>query len=234
MSEHDLNPFQAAKALKEVSDLPVPQADYYGKPTDFDLKFIANAKAQAARERWENACPVEMRESDWEHQRMKPNAALIAAVLAHVPSKKGLICSGATGRGKTRAMWQLMRRLACDEGKDVRCWQAIDWFTALQLQVSYGRDMAQGWVQATARRPIVFIDDLGQEAMQSARSEWAMSWFFRFLDIRVGDGLPLYVTTNLTADQMIAPGSARGASAIRGDPLVRRLMDLCEAVKFGF
>ena len=83
-------------------------------------------------------------------------------------------------------------------------------------------------VDAVARRPVVFIDDLGQEAIQTARSEWAMSWFMRFLDIRVSERLPLYVTTNLDAQGI----AERGASSVRGDPMVRRLIEICEPIKF--
>ena len=159
---------------------------------------------------------------------MIANRAQIERVLAHQVGAKGLLLSGRTGRGKTRSMWALMRRLAHDEARDIRYFHAGDWFATLQGCLTYGRDDARGWVDAVARRPIVFIDDLGQEAIQTARSEWAMSWFMRFLDIRVSERLPLYVTTNLDAQGI----AERGASSVRGDPMVRRLIEICEPIKF--
>ena len=159
---------------------------------------------------------------------MAPNRAQIERVLAHQVGAKGLLLTGKTGRGKTRSMWSLMRRLACEEARDIRYFHAGDWFATLQGCLSYGRDDARGWVDAVARRPIVFVDDLGQEAIQTARSEWAMSWFMRFLDIRVSERLPLYVTTNLDAQGI----AERGASSVRGDPMVRRLIEICEPIKF--
>ena len=159
---------------------------------------------------------------------MTPNRAQIERVLAHQVGAKGLLLSGRTGRGKTRSIWALMRRLACDEARDVRYFHAQDWFATLQGCLNYGRDDARGWVDAVARRPVVFIDDLGQEAIQTARSDWAMSWFMRFLDIRVSERLPLYVTTNLDAQGI----AERGASSVRGDPMVRRLIEICEPIKF--
>jgi DNA replication protein DnaC len=190
--------------------------------------FLAEARKRDAIARYEGSVPVAMWESDWGHVGMLANRAQIDRVLAHQVGPKGLLLSGRTGRGKTRSMWSLMRRLACDEARDIRYFHAQDWFGMLQGCLNYGRDDARGWVDAVARRPIVFIDDLGQEAIQTARSEWALSWFMRFLDIRVSERLPLYVTTNLDAQGI----AERGASSVRGDPMVRRLIEICEPIKF--
>lgn len=205
--------------------------DFRPIPIDFGevtRNHIAEARKRDAIARYDASVPPGMRETDWAHPAMLPNAEQIARVLAHQAGTKGLILTGRTGRGKTRAMWALLRRLACEEARDVRYFHAQDWFSALHGCLNYGRDDARGWVEAVARRPVVFIDDLGQEAIQTARSEWAMSWFLRFLDIRVSERLPLYVTTNLDAQGI----AERGASSVRGDPMVRRLIEICEPIKF--
>ena len=206
-------------------------ADFKPLPIDLgaaSLAHLAEARKRDAIARYEASVPPGMRQSDWSHPAMLPNAEAIARVLAHQVTGRGLILTGRTGRGKTRAMWALLRRLACEEARDVRYFHAQDWFSTLHGCLNYGRDDARGWVEAVARRQIVFIDDLGQEAIQTARSEWAMSWFLRFLDIRVSERLPLYVTTNLDAQGI----AERGASSVRGDPMVRRLIEICEPVKF--
>ena len=190
--------------------------------------FLAEARKRDAIARFDSAVPPTMRESDWGHAEIVTNRAQIDRVLAHKVGAKGLLLSGRSGRGKTRSMWALMRRLAHDEARDIRYFHAGDWFATLQGCLNYGRDDARGWVDAVARRPVVYIDDLGQEAIQTARSEWAMSWFMRFLDIRVSERLPLYVTTNLDAQGI----AERGASSVRGDPMVRRLIEICEPIKF--
>jgi DNA replication protein DnaC len=206
-----------------------PQAPQL-RPIDYESasqQLVAAGRLADALRRWEDACPRMLQTSDWHHSCLAPYAAQIQRVLNYKFGPKGLIASGPTQRGKSRSMWQLMRRLSVDEGRNVRYYTAAGWFSRLQEQIHYGRDDAQGWVDAVARRPIVFIDDLGQEALLLNRAEWAAGWFFRFLDIRVGEGLPLFVTTNLTAQDM-----AGRAGDIRGDPLVRRLLDICEPVKF--
>jgi DNA replication protein DnaC len=208
----------------------VPEG-FSGTPFDGEAAsahFLAEARKRDAIARFETAVPPAMRESDWGHAGMLANRAQIERVLAHQVGAKGLLLSGRTGRGKTRSMWALMRRLAHDEAREIRYFHASDWFATLQGCLNYGRDDARGWVDAVARRPVVYIDDLGQEAIQTARSEWAMSWFMRFLDIRVSERLPLYVTTNLDAQGI----AERGASSVRGDPMVRRLIEICEPIKF--
>ena len=205
--------------------------DFKPLPIDLgaaSLAHLAEARKRDAIARYEASVPPGMRQSDWSHPAMLPNAEAISRVLAHQAGAKGLLLTGRTGRGKTRAMWALLRRLACEEARDVRYFHAQDWFSTLHGCLNYGRDDARGWVEAVARRQVVFIDDLGQEAIQTARSEWAMSWFLRFLDIRVSERLPLYVTTNLDAQGI----AERGASNVRGDPMVRRLIEICEPVKF--
>jgi len=208
----------------------VPEG-FSGTPFDGEaatLAFLAEARKRDAIARFDSAVPPTMRESDWGHAGMVANRAQIERVLGHQVGAKGLLLSGRTGRGKTRSMWALMRRLAHEEARDIRYFHAGDWFAQLQGCLNYGRDDARGWVDAVARRPIVFVDDLGQEAIQTARSEWAMSWFMRFLDIRVSERLPLYVTTNLDAQGI----AERGASSVRGDPMVRRIIEICEPIKF--
>jgi hypothetical protein len=224
---NDITPNHAAEIMTTLESAYGPR-----QPIDYDsigAAYLAGAKRDAAISYWESVCPSDLQQSDWQHPRLTPYRAPIAAILGHGCGAKGILATGPTGRGKTRAMWQLMRRLAVDEGNDVRCWHSTDFFSMLQSQINYGRDDAAGWVEAVARRKIVFIDDLGQEALTQARTDWAQGWFFRFLDIRVGEKLPLYVTTNMRGEDM-AERSAK--NNLRSDPLIRRLLDLCDVVKF--
>lgn len=214
-------------------DLPPP--DETATTIDWEAKsarYVAEARRASALKRWDVLAAEipEMIETDWTRSHFDANRAAIESVLAWQRSKKGLLLSGPTGRGKTRAIMALLRKLALDDGQDFRYWHASEWFSELQKQNRYGRDEASSWVGATAVRPIVVIDDLGQEAVSTVKGEdWAQAWFFRFLDIRLSHGLPLIVSTNLSATTIA--GTAQ-RSEIRSDPLIRRLMDLCEVVRF--
>jgi len=155
------------------------------------------------------------------------NTAAIERVLGWKRSPVGLLLSGPQGRGKTRAAFALCRRLLCDESVDVAIWTASDFFAELQTFVRYGNDEAGAFVERQAARAVFFLDDFGQQALLRSREDWAQAWFFRFLDIRLGAKLPLILTTNQTADQI-----AGRDHDIKGDPLLRRLIEVADPVKF--
>lgn len=233
--QHDLPAADAATTFAELQARAATLAPLTPDQVEASHRAREEASAALVREmrridaakRWHACCPEALKVSDWDHPRLAPYRAQIDRVLGYQIGPKGILASGPTGRGKTRAMWALMRRLGAEEGLDVRYWSASDWFSELQDQIRYGRDCARGWVEAVAARRVVLLDDLGQESIQTNREEWAQGWLFRFLDLRVGARLPLFVTTNLTASEM-----AGRAGSVRGDPLVRRLLDLCEPVNF--
>lgn len=211
-----------------------PTSSETGQSFDFDAigsEYLRNAIAHDARRRYEATAGAQpgLGATEWARPCFDPNRAQIARVLSWAPCSRGLLVSGPTAKGKTRAVFELFRRLACEDGRDVRYWFAGDWFAQLAEQNKYGRDDARGWIDAVARRPIVILDDLGQEAVANAKSDWAQAWFFRFLDVRISCGLPLIVTTNLQAKEIATRADSTG---IRADPLIRRLLDVTQVVKF--
>lgn len=224
MNTANSSPFSAAAA-----EFAVPQV-----APDFDIdafreSYLERAKRRDAEKQFELDCPVGLRNSDWNHPGIATNRSVIERVMQWQPGPKGLLLSGPTGRGKTRATFALYRRLLVDELRDARFYFAGDFFNKLQGEVQYGRDDAAGWISATAARPILILDDLGQQAMLTARADWAEAWFFSLLDRRLSNRLPLIVSTNLPATEIA--GSTSGA-AVRQEPLLRRLLELCEVVKF--
>ncbi len=217
--------FASAWGIDPAAIAAMPRQD----PDEVSARFIADARRRDATNRFHATIASEYLDSDWSHPSMIANAGPIAAIRAWQYGKKGILASGPTGLGKTRAIADLYRRLACEEGRDCRYFNAADWFSELGAQVKYGRDDARGWVTSLAQRPVFIMDDLGQEAVVKSQEEWAQSWFFRFLDIRREHGLPLIVTTNLSAEQITGRHDRRN---LRADPLLQRLLDLCAVVKF--
>lgn len=190
-------------------------------------RFKWDAILETRRAYFYARCPADYVSFNPEHENIQANRAQIERILAWKHNAKGLIASGPTGEGKTRAMYALCKRLLCEEGRDVAIWHAQDFFAELQANVRFGRDEAGDFVKRQASRAVLFIDDYGQEALQANREEWAQGWFFRLLDLRIGNRLPLLMTTNLTAAQM-----ANSQRAISSDPMIRRLLELTEPVKF--
>lgn len=216
---------EATQSAAEVfGKVDVPEAR-----VDLDAagaEYLSKALRESALQRWEYACPEKLRQTDWQDARLARFSALHAKILSWEYQGRGLLASGPSGAGKSRATWALMRKLA-EQGRESRYFTAMEWFSALQTNVIFGRDESLAWVKSIARIPIVFVDDLGQEALQKSKQDWAEGWFFTFLDARLGNGLPLFITTNLSAQQI-----AGNSKDTRANPLVRRLLELCDVVKF--
>jgi len=225
-----LIPPEVAPEATEQPQAPLSDAEREAREARREaaaLEMLRESRRQDGIRRWQEFFPPAIQATDWAHPSLVPYAGPIAAVLGYQLGAKGILASGPSGRGKTRSMAALMRRLGPEEGNDVRCWSASNWFATLQSFLDYGRDSAQRWVETVASRHVVLIDDYGQEALSTSRRDWAQAWFFHFLDFRVAHQLPLFVTTNLSAREIMShSGSARG------DPLVRRLLDVCEPIQF--
>lgn len=189
--------------------------------------------ARGNRERFAFICPPALHpdSTDWNHPGLAPHAVQIARVRGwDAASGKGLLLAGPTFRGKSRALWALAHRLQVTEARRISFFTASDFFSRLGEQVAFGRDDARGWIDAMARLPLLFIDDLGQEAITRSREDWARQWFFALLDTRRGLRLPLFITTNLTACEL----TGQDATSIRaeGHPLLSRITDVCEIIRF--
>jgi DNA replication protein DnaC len=215
---------------KEWIKAGIVPADYENRPRRvIDIEAEKRrARRHKLAHRWKECCPRLYKHSDWNHPKLARYTQQIEQVRHWKVGPRGLLITGPSGRGKTRSMWDLLRRLLCRESVDVRIWNSQDFFQTMQEQINYGRDESRSWVDAMARIPVLAIDDWGQEAVTNARSEWAQATFFRLLELRMGEGRPLIVTTNLTARQIA--GNDQGG--LRSDPLLRRLLEACEVVRF--
>lgn len=191
-------------------------------------ELVAETRRRDAITAYEATCPPAFREFSIRHPAAVKYQQAIDCILGWQSGPRGLMAAGPTGRCKTRAAWALIRRLAYENGVLVRAYHAQDFFSALAGEVKYGRDEAAAWIDRKAWHPVVFIDDFGQEALLANREDWAQGWWLRFVDLRLERGLPLIITTNLTAEG-IADSQASG---IRGDPLLRRLREICNVVRF--
>ena len=188
-----------------------------------------DARRSTAEQIWRGTCPPALQDSDWSHPKLVPFEREIKRVLSHPYGKKGLLLSGTTGTGKSRSMWRLMYRYYVNEERDVKFYSAAGFFDALQSKLKYGNDEAGGFIECVAKHSVLFIDDLGQEPTTHVQSKagWAKCWLLQLLDLRLGLGLPLFVTTNLDSLQLL-----EYCGEIRGDPLLRRLLELCDVIRF--
>lgn len=172
-------------------------------------------------------CPIDYLKFDLEHPKLQTNRKQIEEILNWQENPVGILATGLSGKGKTRSMFALCKRMICDEAKEVAIWPAKEFFYQLESNVRYGRDEAGEFIKRVANKKILFIDDYGQESVLANKQDWATGWFFKLLDIRVGNRLPLLMTTNLNAEQI-----ALRSQNTTGAPLLRRLIESSKPIKF--
>jgi DNA replication protein DnaC len=166
-------------------------------------------------------------ETDWARPDVARNAAKAARVAGWQMGPRGWLLYGPSGGGKTRALAQLIWRLHVEESVGVGLWNAQELFAEITRHQMFGRDETQGFIEALAVRPVLVVEDLGQEATSRGAEQVARQWFFRLLDLRVANGRPVMLTTNHTATTL-----AEDARMVSADPLLRRLRDVAEPVYF--
>jgi len=184
-----------------------------------------DAAAKARRERWKELCPVEFRTPEEDGgatdvNRLRLEQAGFGDALSWKYGPRGLLLVGPSGVCKTRIAWRIVRR-EFDAGRRVVAMKAHRFgLEAVELQTTRG---FKDWFDRLVRAPLLFVDDLGKGRFTDA----VESHFFGLIDERTERGRPLIVTTNSTGGAL-----ASRMSADRGEPIVRRLRDYCDAVVF--
>lgn len=149
----------------------------------------------------------------------------LTTVTAWKYGPKGLLLVGPTGTGKTRCAWQLLRRLILS-GHRVRAFDGLGW--AVAVSEAFGKpDETEQWLDDVCKADVLFIDDLFKGKMTEAQELAAGGVFER----RTSHLLPVIVTMNSTG-RMILDRMTDQGRADRGEPLIRRMGEFCEVVKF--
>lgn len=109
---------------------------------------------------------------------------------------KGLLLYGTVGTGKTYYAACIANRLI-DEGYTV----LMTNFARLSNKIQGMFDGKQEYIDSLNRYSLIIIDDLGAER----KSEFMQEMVFNIIDARYRSGLPLIITTNLTAEDIKKP-----------------------------
>jgi DNA replication protein DnaC len=159
--------------------------------------------------------------------------AIAAQVQAGLAEKRGALLYGATGLGKTFAMIAAMKAVASlmpprrfgpnvilDEERNTIC-SFVDW---PEFIASLHRSNDQLGRLFAWRGPL-FVDDVGQEhaAVSGFKQGESEAVFDQFINRRTGVDVPLWITTNLTPNEISNRYGERAMSRIAGH---------CELINF--
>lgn len=194
-------------------------------------RYCATCEPIAARERqtaedeerrrsreqlWPQLYPEAFTDTD---RKRIPAQAAFDRVAKWQPSEKGMVLFGPTGRGKTRALWELARSLVVVHGKRVQFVKAS----------VLSRSVIESWnteacIRAAINADVLMIDDLGKEPPMD-KSESAL---LEIIDGRSTTRRPTFISTNYVGQPLVE----RFRDKQTGEAIVRRIRDFCDPVSF--
>jgi hypothetical protein len=172
-------------------------------------------------ELWQKICPDEFKQAI-DFQRCARE--LYNLVMAWTYSGRGIIASGRTGRCKTRFLFKLCER-EFFAGRSVEYVRHPDFREKVSRLAYDDATKLYHYTKKFLTADIVFFDDLGKGRITAASEEAIES----LINARTIAGLPIFFTTN-DGDESL---QAR-LSEDRGEPMLRRILDFCEPIDFGF
>lgn len=142
--------------------------------------------------------------------------------------RKGLVLIGETDKGKTRCLWELVKRLV-REGVVVRFLRETDFSHEVGRR---GKDgTLWDWVDKLCEVDVLAYDDLGK----APKTDRFISELFHVIDTRLNWGRPTLITTQLTGKEVgeqIKSTAGIHAGKATAEALVRRLRQHCQDVSF--
>lgn len=194
-----------------------------------DRKFISEAEARR-REKLEEQrerrgkflerCPKQYVVSDL----TRFNKKAVETVMGWKMSITGLLLYGYTGTGKTRTVWQLIKRLMVDDNVFPTYVKATELSTELFDTYTGSQNSTAAVVNKYKFSRLLIIDDFGKEPL----SPRYLSLLYDIIDGRREMGKPMIITTNLNRPQIIE----RIADETISKPLILRIDECCEGVVF--
>lgn len=177
----------------------------------------AKGRAREREKAFSKLCPPAMAATVLEKlPAWNDNQASVKKALAWnpTPEKPILILHGVTGRGKSRIMWQVMKRLAVEQGLLPVHFGAGE--LSLLVSAAWTDMKAEAFVQLVKTAKVLAFDDLDKDRL-SPKAEEAL---FAVISHRCDHGKPTLITTNLTGEPLVARMSAE-----MGTALLRRLRE---------
>lgn len=178
---------------------------------------LENAK-HLKETRWKLLCPPEFQDTN---PAKLPNPGKLDRVMNWQYQPKGLMLWGATGRGKSRCAWVLLKR-EYDAGKSISALNSSFGYEYSRRFVLSAADAVK-WVDHQCFVDLLLLDDV----LKVKLTDSVEQALFVIVNYRTEYQLPIIFTTQDTGDTLIAR-----TSEDRGGALVRRIREYTTAINF--
>lgn len=192
---------------------------------------------------WEKICPSDYRATDLTRlrtlmlrKRLKLQTAVpkdisLDEIWRHEPAyARGLGIIGASGQGKTRIMYELLRRWHFERGLKIVAINAVHFADDLAAMYEHGAGHAERWMERIERVPVLFIDDLGKERL----TERVESTYYRIFETRYSQNRRVFFTANMNGSQLEKKwqqsAEKAGFYSDRAEPIIRRLREMTDSI----
>lgn len=135
----------------------------------------------------------------------------------------GMIINGHSGRGKTRAIWSLLRRINEIEGYSFRFFDGYDFSCASADASRNGRSI--DWMRDMINCDLFVFDDLGKNKITPNCEES----LFAIIDKRQAAHKPMIFSTQHNRNTL----QGLFIDAMTGEAALRRILECCESIHFG-
>lgn len=166
---------------------------------------------------------------DTEVNRLHPK---IQAVLDWAPSgdNSGLLFHGTTGIGKTRGVWEIVRRMWAEEARKDR--QLNYSFLTMRklegmIEKSFDERNHSGMIDGLIERRVLVLDDFGKERLTQRMA----SDLFAVIDERSTARRCTIITTNFNGQSLLDRFDSKDKET--GAALIRRIKDFYKIVGMG-
>ncbi len=171
-------------------------------------------EAKCRLEYWDKVCPKLYQQSD--RECLPPQIVQPSDSWRFGPQGLGFI--GQSGKGKTRSMFLLLRRMIIDEGRKVQYVTT----TKFSMEVAAKGFEVGPYIESLCTVELLFLDDLGKGRLSDA----VQAHLFHIVETRTANELPILFTSNAASKELAAM-----LSEDRAAPLLRRLNEFCEIIK---
>jgi DNA replication protein DnaC len=211
-TEFELPPFRLAAELVHVCPAC---SERHAEQDQRDASVRAGCYRE---ESWKKICPVIFQ--DTEAMRL-PSPSKLDLALRWSYGRQGLLLYGASGRGKSRIAWAILKREFM-AGKSVEVLDCTFGFQySSKFAVSAGD--ASRWVGGLMTVDLLLLDDV----LKVKLTDSVEQALFAIVNSRTERGLPIIVTTNDTGESLAAR-----MSDDRGPALLRRLREFSTTISF--